>query len=133
MDPQTITNVINAIVTTFTAMLTPSMGYLVIGSLMLTQAVKWVAIYLKKNLPAQLIWFVISPLVTGLLALLIWVDATVHWMGAALTASLFSNLAYSIFLKRMVGKAAPEIYRRMNVPIDRRKIKRKIIKERRGK
>ena len=133
MDPQTITNIINAIVTTFTAMLTPSMGYLVIGSLMLTQAVKWVAIYLKKNLPAQLIWFVISPLVTGLLALLIWVDATVHWMGAALTAPSITNLSYSTFLKGRVGKAAPEVYRRINVPIDRRKTKRKVIKERRGK
>src|SRR3990170_3010877 len=133
MDPQTITSIINAIVNTFTAMLTPSMGYLVIGSLMLTQAVKWGAIYMKKHLPAQLIWFVVSPLVTGLQAVFIWVDTTVHWIGAALTASLFSNLAYSIFLKRMVGKAAPEVYRRMNVPIDRRKSKRKVIKERRGK
>src|SRR3972149_291266 len=119
MDPQTITNIINAIVTTFTAMLTPSMGYLVIGSLMLTQAVKWGAIYMKKHLPAQFIWFVVSPLVTGVLAIMIWSDTTVHWIGAALTASLFSNLAYSIFLKKMVGKAAPEVYRRMDGRVDR--------------
>lgn len=131
MDPQTVTNIVNAIVSTFTAMLTPAMGYLVIGSLMLTQAVKWIAIYLKKSLPAQMIWFIISPVVTGLLALNIWKDGSVHWIAATLTASLFSNMAYAVFLKKMLGKAAPEVYERMNAPIDRRKRQIRIAKERR--
>ena len=132
MDPQTITTVTNAIVNTFTAMLTPDMGYLVIGSLMLTQGAKWGAIYAHKDLPKQLIWFVVSPAITCALALVIWNGSGVHWIAAGLTASLFSNVAYSVFLKKLIGSAAPEVYRRIKVPFDRRKKNTgKIIKERR--
>lgn len=132
MDPQTITTVTNAILNTFTSMLTPDMGYLVIGSLMLTQGVKWAAIYARKNLPKQLIWFVVSPAITCILSFIIWNGNGVHWIAAGLTASLFSNVAYSVFLKKMIGSAAPEVYRRINVPVDRRKKNTgKIIKERR--
>ena len=132
MDPQITTTITNAIVSILTAMLTPAMGYLIIGSLMLTQAVKWGAIYLHKFIPGPAFWFIVSPLVTGLLAFNIWTDATVHWIGATLTASLLSNLAYAIFLKRLLGQAAPEVYARLNAPINRRKNKRgRIVRERR--
>lgn len=133
MDTQTITNIINAIVNTFTAMLTPDMGYLVIGSLVLTQGVKWAAIYRNNILPKQLIWFVISPVITCALAFIIW-GGPVHWIAAGLTASLFSNVAYTVFLKKLIGSAAPEVYRKINIPIDRRKKNTgKILKDRRKK
>ena len=132
MDPQITTTVMNAIVSILTAMLTPAMGYLIIGSLMLTQAVKWVAIYLHKFIPGPAFWFIVSPLVTGLLAFNIWTDAAVHWIGATLTASLLSNLAYAVFLKRLLGQAAPEVYARLNAPINRRKKRGgRIVSERR--
>lgn len=132
MDPQTVTTITNAILNTFTSMLTPDMGYLVIGSLMLTQGVKWGAIYSHKDLPKQLIWFVVSPVITCALSFIIWNGNGVHWVAAGLTASLFSNLAYTIFMKKIMGKAAPEAYRVINVPIDRRKKNTgKVIKERR--
>lgn len=135
MDTQIITTITNAIVNTFTSMLTPNMGYLVIGSLMLTQAVKWIVIYCHKDLPKQLIWFVVSPAITCMLSHVIWkYDNDVHWVAAALTASLFSNLAYTLFLKKIMGNTAPETYRRINIPVDRRKNNTgKILNERRKK
>ena len=46
------------------AMLSPPIGFLAVASLMLTQGVKITMTYLHKSPPAEMIWFVIGPVVT---------------------------------------------------------------------
>jgi len=115
----------------FLGLLNEDLAYIVFGSLVATQAVKILLIYLPQwigkpelNLypsRATLI-FIVSPLITLPIALATWSfpDRVPAWV-VAIAASLLANLAYWIFLQKLLGHGAPRIYQGLHTPIERRK------------
>lgn len=129
MEPQTTVDIVNSIgtgiatsmISMVAAMLTPAIGFLAVASLMLTQGVKVTLTYLHRSPPAEMIWFVIGPIVTLLPAYFIWTQPGIHWVYAACAASLMANLVYALLLKRLVGRLAPSALERINAPKERRR------------
>lgn len=125
------------VIDTLTGMVTPDMLYIVIGSIVATQAAKTIATYAphilrtlfhvknewdwNPNGPA--IVFVLSPLSTWPIAESLWPDAdhVPAWV-VALAASLAGNIVYYLLAQKLLGTKAPEFYNRINQPVERRRV-----------
>ena len=129
---QLINGIIPALVQALTAILTPSMAYIIIGTLGAVQLIKWVLVYQIKNPDKLTMWLLISPSVSMPIAWASWTDPTMEWWVAGLIASLAANLGFRYIIKVPLEKVIPKVYHKINHPVDRRKHnKGKIIKERR--
>lgn len=107
---------------TLVGLLSEDLIYTVLGALVATQAVKLGLTYTWRLPAAPAIWFLWSPLATSPVAWAAWsFNERVPWWVVALVASLLSNLLYSILLKRLLGKYAPDVYAQLNFPVDRRR------------
>lgn len=115
----------------FLGLLNEDLAYVVFGSIVATQAVKVLLTYLPLwfqrpgldlNPSTATLIFVISPLVTFPIALATWSfpERVPAWV-VAIAASLLANLAYWLFLQKLLGQQAPTLYNKINAPIDRRK------------
>lgn len=109
----------------FAGLLSKELVYIVVGTLILTQAGKWGLIYRLQRMPNTLfIWFVLAPAVSMLPAYFTWNTAQAaqipFWM-AGLMASFLANIAYAVLLKKVLGTYAPDVYEKLNFPIERRK------------
>jgi len=96
--------------------------YIVLGSIVATQAAKWLMTYAHKTPDRLFIMFVMAPLVTLPISIATWThgDRVPSWV-VAIVASLLANLVFFIFVKKLIGNFAPDAYDRMNFPVDRRK------------
>ena len=96
--------------------------YISIGTLVLTQCVKYLLSYTWRVPSTPLIWFVISPAISEPLSYYVWsYNERVPWFVVALLASILANVAFSILLKNVLGKYAPEVYEKLNLPVERRR------------
>ena len=129
---QLINGLIPSLVQALTSILTPSMAYIIVGTLGAVQLIKWILVYQIKNPDKLTMWMLVSPSVALPISWASWTDKTMVWWVAGLIASFSSNLIFKYIIKAPLEKTLPRVYNKINFPVDRRKQnKGKIIKERR--
>ena len=127
-----LNGLIPALVQAITSILTPSMAYIIVGTLGAVQLIKWILVYQIKNPDKLTMWMLVSPSVALPISWASWTDKAMEWWVAGLIASFSSNLIFRYIIKTPLEKTLPKVYNKINFPVDRRKQnKGKIIKERR--
>lgn len=103
-------------------LLNEDLVYTVIAAMVLIQAGKLAISYCWRVPNTVMIWFVLSPLVSLPVAYFTWsYNDRVPWWIVALTAGFLANILFALILKNVVGRFAPEIYEKLNLPVDRRR------------
>jgi hypothetical protein len=102
--------------------------YIVIGSLVATQAAKLMITYFHVRTPTRMeMIFIVSPLSTLPVASETWTyNDRVPWYIVAIAASLLANIVYILFAQKIIGSMVPQLYERINFPVDRRKRSEKL-------
>ena len=103
-------------------LLNEDLVYTALGAMVAIQATKIIISYRWGVPKAAVIWFLLSPVVTAPIAFLTWsYNDRVPWFVVALVASALANIAFTLILKNVLGRWAPDVYDQLNLPIDRRK------------